>query len=277
MKHRITLLLTLVALLGAAHPPLPNVSVAYAASLLQTMEGPIATALLTREHLHFQGEPAGSRELANLIRAGVQTPDVFISAAPSILGDLKGPAHGNYIEHDLIFGQANLVLAYSPSSRFAPALAAVALGKASLGSVLETPGLRIARTDPRLDPKGGKTIAAIRALGASMHDPGYEARLLGPALNPRQIFPEEDLIVRVESGQADVGFFYSTETKVKGLKTIVLPDGIGARPGIAVRYTLAVLRQAPHPRAAATFVRFILAGPGRAILQRAGVNYTIAP
>lgn len=240
--------LAAVLLLGIVPAKPIAVSVLYAASLTQTMEGPLARAFARDEGYGFAGEGKGSKALANLIKAGLRAPDVFISADASLLPGLK------------VFGRADLVLAYAPNSRFAARLAAVAAGKGTLASVLRQPGLRLGRTDPKLDPKGEKTLAALAALGV-------------PAGGEQQVFPEEDLLARVETGQADCGFFYTTETRVAGLRTIVLPDGIGSRPGIAVRYAIETLPDAPHPSAAKAFTRYILTGNGRRILEDAGIAY----
>ena len=96
-------------------------------------------------------------------------------------------------------------------------------------------------------------------------------RILGDDENPAQIFPEQDLLARVDTGQADVGFFYRTEAVARGYQFIPLPGKAALTDRIA--YTLAVLKAAPHPDAARTFAEFILTGKGRAILEKAGVIY----
>jgi molybdate/tungstate transport system substrate-binding protein len=238
----------MLLLLGIVPAKRASVSVLYAASLTQTMEGPLGRSFQRDEGYGFAGEGKGSRALANLIRAGLRSPDVFISAEKSLYPGLR------------VFGRSELVVAYAPGSRYAVQLAAAAAGRESLASVLRTPGLRLARTDPKLDPKGKKTLVALEALGVR---PGDDS----------QVFPEQDLLARVETGQADCGFFYTTETRVPGLSVVALPDGIGSRPGIAVLYAVEVMPNAPHPSAAKAFLRYILTGNGRRILERAGITY----
>lgn len=240
--------LGMLLLLGIVPAKPASVSVLYAASLTQTMEGPLGRSFQKDEGYGFAGEGKGSRALANLIRAGLRSPDIFISADKSLYPGLR------------VFGRSQLVVAYAPGSRFAARLAAVAAGKQSLASVLHTPDLRLARTDPKLDPKGEKTLAALKALGVP---PGGDS----------QVFPEQDLLARVETGQADCGFFYTTETRVPGLRVVALPDGIGSRPGIAVLYAIEVLPNAPHPSAAKAFLGYVLTGNGRRILEHAGITY----
>ncbi len=247
MRILISVLGTLL-LLGIVPAKSATVSVLYAASLTQAMEGALGHSFQKDEGYGYAGEGKGSKTLANFIRAGLRSPDVFISADASLYPGLK------------VFGLSNLVVAYATSSRFAAQLSTAAAGKVPLASVLRAPGLRLGRTDPQLDPKGEKTLAALKALGVA---PGGDS----------QVFPEEDLLARVETGQADCGFFYTTETRVPGLRTIALPDGIGARPGIAVLYAIEVLPNAPHPSAAKAFAGYVLTGNGRRILEQAGITY----
>ncbi len=238
-----------------------TVSVAYAGSLVAAMEGPAARTLLERTGLHFVGEAKGSRALANLIRAGLRDPDVFISAQPSLLADLA-PSY-------TVFGSARMVVAYSQKSPNARLFANAARGKLSVLAALTAPGVRVGRTDPLLDPKGARTIRAIRLLGKRQP---AKARAL---LLHSQEFPEEDLAVRVEAGELDAAFFYSTETARPGLLTLELPDG--ANLAGEITFAIAVLPHAAHPLAARSFVDFILHGDGKRILEAAGVQFFAHP
>lgn len=259
----------LYALLGVLTPaPSPDpasVSVLYAGSLVTAMEGPIKSALLDA-HLVFEGEPGGSKALANLILAGVRTPDVFISVDPRIVASL-----GARVASATTFAGTSLGVAWSPTSKYAGLFDGVASGTTPLQRALETPGLRIGRTDPQLDPKGAYTLQAVTMwLGRE-----GERQLLGDDANPAQIFPEQDLLARVDTGQADVGFFYRTEAIARGYRFVPLPGNAALTDRIT--YTLAVMRAAPHPKQAKTFAEFILTGSGRAILERAGLSYLNPP
>ncbi len=258
----------MVALLLAAAITLvpsssPAVSVAYAASLVSVMEGPIARALAKRTGLRFAGEAKGSRALANLIRAGLRDPDVFISAEPSLLDGLA-PIY-------TIFGSARMVVAYSQKSPHAALFTAAASGKIALLDALTAAGVRIGRTDPQLDPKGARTIRAVELLGKQERR-AAQARLL---LARSAEFPEEDLAVRVETGELDAGFFYSTETPRLGLRTLELPAAANLRNEIT--FAIAVMPHAPHPLAAKMFSSFLLTGEGRRMLEAAGVRYFTHP
>jgi molybdate/tungstate transport system substrate-binding protein len=237
------------------------VNVLYAGSLVTPMEGPIKSALRTRG-IDFEGEPGGSKELANLILAGIRSPDIFISVNPALVTKL-----GDRVASATTFAGTSLGIAWAPNSKYANLFQNVSAGATSLQSALETPGLRIGRTDPQLDPKGAYTVQGVTMwLG---HD--GERKLLGDDENPAQIFPEQDLLARVDTGQADVGFFYRTEAIARGYTFVPLPGTAALTDRIT--YTLAVMKAAAHPAAAQTFADFILSGEGRSILERAGLTY----
>jgi molybdate/tungstate transport system substrate-binding protein len=250
--------------LVGAMPSGQTVSVLYAGSLVTPMEGPIAKTLLDRQGITFAGEPGGSDKLANFIRDGLRMPDIFISADKKLVDGLD--ARG-LIASEATFGSATMVIGYSPASAKHAMFEAVAAGKEPLVDALLTPGLRIARTDPVLDPKGRRTVEAMHYLT----DPATAAKILGPDENPAQIYPEESLLARLETGEADVGFLYSTEAIARHIPSIPLP-GKASLSG-EITYTLAVMKSAPHPQAAQQFADFILRGDGRAILEAAGVTY----
>ncbi len=238
-----------------------TVTVLYAGSLVTPMEGPVKAALRARG-IDFEGQPGGSKELANLILAGVRSPDVFISVNPQIVAQL-----GDRIASATTFAGTSLGVAWSPSSKYATLFDGVAAGRTPLQHALETPGLRIGRTDPQLDPKGAYTVEGVTMwLG-----PQAERRLLGDDENPAQIFPEQDLLARVDTGQADVAFFYRTEAIARNYRFVALPGAAAMTDRIT--YTLALMRRPAHPGAAKAFADFILIGAGRAILQRAGLTY----
>jgi molybdate/tungstate transport system substrate-binding protein len=241
------------------------VTVLYAGSLVTPMEGPVKSAL-GAQGIDFQGEPGGSKELANLIIGGVRSPDVFISVNPKLVAEL-----GDRVASATTFAGTSLGIAWAPNSKYAALFERVAAGTASLQDALETPGLRIGRTDPQLDPKGAYTVQAVTMwLG---RDGAH--RLLGDDENPAQIFPEEDLLARVDTGQADVGFFYRTEAIARSYRFVPLPGDAALTNRIT--YTLAVMKAAPHPDAARAFAAFILNGQGRAILEKAGLTYLKTP
>ena len=68
-----------------------------------------------------------------------------------------------------------------------------------------------------------------------------------------------------------MGFFYRTEAIARGLHFVPLPGAAALTDRIT--YTLAVMKDAPHPEQARAFEAFILSGEGREILEHAGLTY----
>ncbi|HKU66736.1 MAG TPA: substrate-binding domain-containing protein [Candidatus Baltobacteraceae bacterium] len=271
MKRSALLAAAMLALLptfDASAAPSAPVSVAYAGSLVATMEGPLKAALREETGLRFAGEAKGSRALANLIAAGLRTPDVFISADPALVAKLDAQ---HLVRGYAVFGSARMVIAYSRNSPHRALFQRAAAGRISILDVLADPSVSAGRTDPQLDPKGARTVRVLHLLGKHFHDPGKAAGVERKA----ETFPEEDLAVRVESGEVDAGFFYSTEIPGRDLHAIELPADANLSHDIT--YALAVMKGAPHPQAARTFAQFVLAGAGRTILERAGVRYFARP
>jgi molybdate/tungstate transport system substrate-binding protein len=241
------------------------VSVLYAGSLVTPMEGPIKAAL-AQQGIDFQGQGAGSKMLANLIAAGAKKPDIFISVDPKLVTGL-----GPKVARATTFASTSLGIGWSDKSKYASLFASVAAGKTPIVTALSTPGLAIGRTDPQLDPKGVYTLQGMTLLAGA----DGEKRILGAPENDAQIFPEEDLLARIDTGQADVGFFYRTEAVARGLHFVPLPGK--AAMSDKITYTIAVMRDAPHPTQASAFEEFILSGTGKRILQDAGIEYLKTP
>jgi molybdate/tungstate transport system substrate-binding protein len=243
------------------------VDVLYAGSLVQLMEQKVGPAFDRATGDRFSGFAGGSVELANEVRSGLRGADVFVSAAPSVNALLEGPAHGGFVGYDLEFATSPLVLAYNPHSRFAPDFR-----RLPWWQVLALPGFRLGRTDPRLDPKGVLTVRAVEAEAARLHDPGLTDRLLGGTENPAQVFPEEELVGRLEAGQLDAGFFYTVEAQDARLPEVSL-----APVREAATFTVTTLAHAPHPAAAVAFVRFLLSRTGSSLLAAGGLHPLVPP
>ncbi len=240
-----------------------DVSVLYAGSLVNLMERAVGPAFDRASGDHFRGFAGGSQLLANEIRAHLRRADVFLSAAPAVNARLMGKRHGNRIGAYITFARSPLVIGYNPHSRFAP------LWRSHPWYlVLQRPGMRLGRTDPKLDPKGAQTLELMRRAAAYYHLPGLARRILGGRENPAQVLPEETLVGRLQSGQLDAGFFYSTETDAAHIPSVRLPSAITPE----ALYTIALVRHAPHPRAAMAFIAFLLGPEGRALMRAHGLS-----
>ncbi|WP_428377552.1 extracellular solute-binding protein [Lichenicoccus sp.] len=244
-----------------------DVSVLYAGSLVNLMEHGIGAAFDASSGDHFVGYAGGSNALANQIKGRLRRADVFVSASPKVNDALTGAANGNWVSWYVTFAKSPLLIAYNPRGRFA-----AELRSKPWYEVLREPGIRIGRTDPALDPKGRLTLQLLQRAEQVYHQPGLAQAVLGAPNNPAQVRPEESLAGRMQSGQLDVGFFYSTEAT-----DLKLPS-IKPAPEVATGaiYTATILRDAADPAGAARYVNFLLGEPGQAVLHRHGLQ-TVAP
>jgi molybdate/tungstate transport system substrate-binding protein len=268
------------------------VSVIYAASLTSVFERRLGPGFEGATGFSFQGEGKGSIAIANLIRDKVRRPDVFVSADPVADQALQGSANGNYVSWWLPFARTELVIGWSPKGSFASDFEAARSGKRTWESVLEQPGLKLGRTDPELDPKGYRTIFVLQLDEQRTGQSGLSQKILGAPGNPAQIFPEEQLVARLQAGQLDAGFFYTVEAMEADLPYLRLPAEVNqGDPAQAARYAAAsytnkkgqMLKGSPvlytvtipstvrNRQGAEAFVQYLLAKPGQSQLNEAGL------
>jgi molybdate/tungstate transport system substrate-binding protein len=219
--------------------------VLYAGSLVHLMESTVGPAFSHATGDGYQGYGAASQSIANVIKGRVKAGDVFISASPAVDDTLIGPRNGDWVKWYATFASAPLVLGYSVLSHFAPSL-----HHKPWYDVLQQPGIRIGITDPTLDPKGKLTVEALAAAQRTYRlAPTFANTIERKATT----FPEQDLLGRLQAGQLDVGFFYTSEAKPAGLHTISL-----GRVHEAATFTVTVLQRAADPIAGAAFVQYLL-------------------
>jgi molybdate/tungstate transport system substrate-binding protein len=240
-----------------------TVDVLYAGSLVNLMERSAGPAFEQKSGDRFQGYAGGSNKVANEIKGKLRRGDVFISANPKVDDQLMGQANGDWVQWYIAFAESPLVIGYNPSSRFVDDLK-----NKSWYEVLAEPGLKLGRTDPKLDPKGALTIELLKRAEVFYSKPGLSQQIIGAPDNQAQILPEETLVGRLQSGQLDVGFFYSTETSAAKIPAIKLPDEVAPK----ARYTVTILRDAPNPDGGERFVSFLLGSQGRDLLKQHGLE-----
>jgi molybdate/tungstate transport system substrate-binding protein len=240
-----------------------GVNVLYAGSLVNLMEHGIGPAFDKASGDTFQGFAGGSNKIANEIKGKLRQGDVFVSANPKVNDMLMGEANGNWVSWYITFAQSPLVIGYNPSSKFA-----ADFQSKPWYEVLQEPGIKIGRTDPKLDPKGALTVKLMSAAEAFYKSPGLSQKIIGAPEDPEQVLPEETLVGRLQSGQLDVGFFYSTETADAKIPTVMLSPEIAPK---AV-YTVSILRNAPNETGADQFLTFLLGADGKRIMKEHGLD-----
>ena len=256
---RRTLLLgaTLLALPAQAQSTGP-VRVLYAGSLVNLMEHGIGPAFDRTGQGTFEGYAGGSGALVNQIKGRLRQADIFISANPKLNDKLTGPANGDWVRWNIVFAQSPLVIGYNPASRFA-----ADLRTKPWYQVLQEPGIRIGRTDPVLDPKGTLTVQLLQHAEQVYKAPGLVDRVL----TADQLRPEPNLVGRLQSGEIDAGFFYSTETTDLHIAAIALPPEVA----LTAHYSIAILRHAPNPAGAAAFTAFLIGPSGQTLMRQHGL------
>jgi molybdate/tungstate transport system substrate-binding protein len=181
-----------------------------------------------------------------------------------------------------------MVIAYSPRSRFAAKLQAAAEGKARWWEALQEPGLRFGRTDPVTDPQGRNIIFTMLLAATLYKQSGLAEKILGPVINQQQIFTEPTVQARLQSGELDAASAYKTQPGPFNLPFIALPKEVNlggqnvhtSHPEISLSvngktyqpepliFYAAVLNDAPNAKAAAAFVDWLRRAEAQAIFSR---------
>jgi len=280
--------------LGAVLAGLPGTSlaeelavldVAYAGSMGSMMEGPLKRSVAQSLKLDMHGRAQGSSALAQLIVGGSIRPDVFIPVTP---GPMLTVLRAGKADAAQPVAHTEMVIAYSPKSRFASRLEAAGKGKSNWWEILQEPGLRFGRTDPVGDPQG-RNIIFIMMLAAKVYkQPDLVEKILGPTINEKQIFTEPTIQARLQSGELDAASAYKIQPGPFNLPYITLPKEINLsgqsvhadHPDMTLSvggktynpeppiYYAAVLKDAPNPKGAAAFANWLKGDEAQAIFRR---------
>jgi molybdate/tungstate transport system substrate-binding protein len=120
------------------------------------------------------------------------------------------------------------------------------------------------------------------------HQPDLADKILGPQINPQQIFQEPEVMARLQTGQLDASSAYKTQPGALGLPFLSLPkeinlgnasmedsyqkatvtlNGKTLHPAPLVFYA-AVLKDAPQPELANRFLAWLQGSEAHEILSR---------
>jgi molybdate/tungstate transport system substrate-binding protein len=206
------------------------VNVAYAASLAYLNEKIVGPAFQKAGSLKYAGRSGPSDGLSKEISSGEITPDVFESVGGDPIKALEPKFTSWYVS----FATTSIVVAYNPKSKYAPQFQAIKDGKkpiTDLFSLLETPGLKLGRTDPNLDPQGRAFIFMLQLAQMKYHLPANTvSKIIGTSdlasANASEIFDEAALEPRLQAGQLDAASAYESQAIQLHLDYIKLPDAI---------------------------------------------------
>jgi molybdate/tungstate transport system substrate-binding protein len=227
------------------------------------MQKQIGPAFQTATGYSVSGISAGSKDLAAEIKGKVHQGDVFISASPKTTKTLMGASGGNWVSWYGTFATSPLVIGYNANSKFANDLKTMPWYKA-----ITQPGLKLGFTDPATDPKGVLAVQAMTDTAKAKNLPALTAL----SANKSDIFPEETLVGRLQSGQLDAAFFYTAEATAANIPTVPLTG-----EDLKATYTITVLNKAPHEAGAEAFVSYLLGPDGQAALKQDGFTLVSPP
>ena len=220
--------------------PSGTANVAYAGSLANLDEKVIGPAFTKAEGYAYQGRGAGSTALSQEIKAGEITPDVFESIGGKPITALEPKFTSWYVQ----FASSPIVVAYSPASKYASQFAAIAKGTkpmSDLFTLMATPGFKLGRTDPNLDPQGVGFIEMLM-LAQKQYNPPSDivTKIIGgppSSANSSEIFDETALEPRLQAGQLDASSAYLSQAVQLHLHYITLPSSINlGDPALAAQY-----------------------------------------
>ncbi|MGA8208063.1 MAG: extracellular solute-binding protein [Candidatus Dormiibacterota bacterium] len=275
-------------------PGLANI--ASAGSLQLLMDKYMGPPFIGATGDEYQNESMGSLGLAQDIVAGEITPNVFIpiGSAPIALLEPK------FTTWAVQFAASPLVVAYYPKGPHAPELKKISEGKLpirDLFSVMASPGFKLGRTDPALDPQGQGFIEMVhlaeRYLGVSAATANAD---LGGSNGGSQIFSETALEPTLQAGELDAASAYLPQAVQLGLPYVSLPDTINfgdpkdtsiyatasltlstgqVVSGSLLDLEATVLKVGGDYATGTAFVKFLLGSKARQILSKEG--YTLLP
>lgn len=266
--------------------PLAVLDVAYAGSIGSVMEGPVKRAAVLSLGLELHGKGQGANALAQLIAGGSITPDVFLPITSSPMQTVFRAGKASTASP---IARTEMVIAYSPQSRFAPRLDAAARGAEPWWRVLQEPGLRFGRSDPAADPQGRNIIFTMMLAETLYQQPGLAKRILGDTVNRQQIHMEASLQAQLQSGAIDAASAYGIQPGAFHLPFIRIPaavnlsgDDVHAKhPEVSLSiagatyfpepliYYASILKDARNPEGAAAFVAWLRGADAQTLLRQA--------
>ncbi len=291
MNRRLWIAGSSASLVCAASPAygqaLTPLDVAYAGSMGSMMEGPVKAGAAQTLQIDMHGRAQGSDALAKLIVAGSIAADVFIPVTP---GPMMTVLKGGKASVATPIARTEMVIAYSPKSKYAQQFADAASGKRGAmpwWRILQQRDVRFGRTDPLTDPQGRNIIFTMQLAEGYYKQPGLAQSILGLTINPSQIFSEPTVEARLQSGELDAASAYKIQPGPFNLPFVSLPaeinlgsdalreryaqrsleiGGVTRHPEPLVYYA-AVLDGSAHKDKALAFVDW-LKGSGQAIFRR---------
>jgi molybdate/tungstate transport system substrate-binding protein len=207
-----------------------TVNVAYASSIQYLNEKIVGPAFTKDEGYTYSGRGGASGELESNIASGEISPSVF----ESVGGDNITPLEPKFTTWYIQYASTQIVVAYNPNSKYASDFKAYANGSKPLSglfTLMQTPGFKLGRTDPNIDPQGRAFIYMLELAQTHYGLPADTvSKILGTSdlgtANSSQIFAESSLDATLQSGQLDASSAYLNQAVQLHLSYIKLPAAI---------------------------------------------------
>ena len=232
-------------------------SVAYASSLTFLNEKVAAPAFTTATGYKYTGRGDSSGALEADIASKEISPNVF----QAVGGDNITPLQPTFTKWYIPYAGTQMVVAYNPKSKYASDFKAYADGSKPLKglfTLMETPGFKLGRTDPNIDPQGRDFIYMLELAQMYYHLPADTvSKILGTSdtgtANSPQIFAESSLDATLQSGQLDASSAFITQAVELHLAYIKLPAAINlGDAALADQYAKASVTITPPGKPKAT-------------------------
>jgi molybdate/tungstate transport system substrate-binding protein len=205
-------------------------NVAYASSLQYLNTEVSGPAFTKATGYKYSGTSGAAGTLSSEIAANeLPQTNVFESVGSDNITPLEPKFTHWYVQ----YAGNKMVIAYNPNSKYASEFKAIADGTKpmqDLFTLLETPGLKLGRTDPNVDPQGRYFIEMLELAQMSYHLPADTVtKIIGSPIassTSSQIYAESSLDATLQSGQLDAASAYYTQAVELHLDYIPLPDAI---------------------------------------------------
>ncbi len=198
-------------------------TVASAGSIGPMLSGPIKAAIRRSLTLDLETHAQGADSVAQTLVEGSLRADVFL---PITAEPMQTVLRAGKADAARPIARTEMVLVYSPKSRFVRQFEAAERGEAKWWEVLQEPGLRFARSNPAGDP-GGRNIIFTMMLAAKKYGQSdLVQKVLGPTLNPEQILTGGSNQQRLQTGELDASGGYKVSPGFAHLPFVTLPNDI---------------------------------------------------
>jgi molybdate/tungstate transport system substrate-binding protein len=268
--------------------------VASAGSIHTMLEGPLKQAAQKKLSLDLNSHSGGADMIARSILNNSVPADVYIPITASPMRMLMNAGRAK-VAYPI--ASTEMVIVYSPKSRFAGDFAEAAAGKRRWWEVLQEPGLRFARSNPADDPGGRNIIFTVMLASKIYNQPGLVDKVLGAPLNPAQVQPGVNTHKGLESGEIDAAGSYRIATHASDIPFLTLPADINLSdthirekyPEISLTvkdktfypeplyFYAATVEGAKNPQGAVSFVRWLRGKDAAELFRENGFGLPAEP